>query len=480
MKKVEYEFCMKQFKPAIAVLAILVVLVLGWTGWHCTRRTDRNTDLLFAATTAPIAPPIGVKDKMLHPYWGNCNKCHVTVGAGKPISKVMAGPPISIQDKMPHKYWGNCLLCHQVVDGLRPQKRLRAKAAAANRFTAQTLGVKIQMVTAATMQKLGLANEDGALVTGVAPNSIAFQAGLRQGDEIIRVGKVRVETRTDFQAALNKFKPGSSVKMNIYRGNKQRNLFVRLPKNLTPAAATAPMTQNQVETLAEQLGVPKTQHDVARALQRQRQAKAAAATAPMTQNQVETLAEQLGVPKTQQDVAKALQRQRQAQAAATLNYGKVAVGAMGPGPGYQVSHQFGASPYFVVFDPSQNTYNVAANPNANDATGKGVQTGQYVVDLGVSNVIAGSFNQNALNTLRTLRVNVYSGVTGSVQSALSGYLAGQFVPVNTYPNAQAGFPGGYFPAAQPAPTYANPNPQVAVPRRYSPPGTGTQQVQTIY
>jgi predicted Fe-Mo cluster-binding NifX family protein len=200
----------------------------------------------------------------------------------------------------------------------------------------------------------------------------------------------------------------------------------------------------------------------------------------MTHNQVETLAEQLGVPKTQQDVAKALQRQRQARAAANLNFGKVAVGAMGPGPGYQVSHQFGASPYFVVFDPSQNRHRVVANPNANDATGRGIQTGQYIVDLGVSNVIAGSFNQNALNTLRTLRVNVYSGVTGSVQSALSGYLAGQLVPVNTYPNAQAGFPGGYFPAAQPAPMYANPNPQVALPKAYSSPGPVTQQVQTIY
>ncbi|HIJ58380.1 MAG TPA: PDZ domain-containing protein [Deltaproteobacteria bacterium] len=421
MKKVEHEFCMTQFKPAIAALAILVVLVLGWTGWHCTRKAERNANLLFAATTAPIASPIGVKAKMTHAYWGNCNTCHVTVGAGKPISKVMAGPPISIKDKMLHKYWGNCLLCHQVVDGLRPQKRLRAKAAAANRFTAQTLGLKIQMVTAAMMRKLGLANEDGALVTGVAPNSIAARAGLRRGDEIIRVGKVRIETRTDFQAALNKLKPGSKVKINIYRGNKRRNLFVMLPESLAGNLATA------------------------------------AVTAPMTQNQVETLAEQFGVPKTRQDVTRALQGQGQARAAANLNFGKVAVGAMGPGPGYQVSHQFGASPYFVVFDPSQNNYRVVANPNANDATGRGIQTGQYIVDLGVSNVVAGSFNQNALNTLRTLRVNVYSGVTGSAQSAIAAYMAGQLIPVNTNPNAQA-----------------------AAPRVYYPQGQGTRQVQTIY
>ncbi len=413
MKEFESHFCMKQFKPLVAVLAVLVVLVLGWTGWHCSRKAERNVGVMFAAAATPPAPPISVKAKMLHPYWGNCNKCHVTLGAGKPVSKVMAGPAISIKDKMLHKYWGNCLLCHQVTDGLKP--RQRAKAAALNRFTAQTLGLKTQTVTVAMMQKLGLANEDGVLVLEIAAGSTAALAGLRQGDEIIRVGKIRVETVNDFQAALNKSKPGSNVKIKIYRGNKQRNMFVRLPKNLnvTPAA----MTQNQIETLAEQLGVPKTQHDVARALQ----------------------------------------RQRRGQTAANLNYGKVAVATMGPGLGYQVSYQFGASPYFVVFDPAQNGYRVVANPNANDATGRGIQTGQYIVDLGVSNVVAGGFDQTALHTLRDLRVNVYSGVTGSAQSALAAYMAGQFSPANLTPNMQ-----------------------LAMPRAYSPPAAATQQAQVIY
>ncbi|MBW1942802.1 MAG: PDZ domain-containing protein [Deltaproteobacteria bacterium] len=316
-KEIKYEFCMAQFKPAVAGLAVLVFLVLGWTGWHCTHRAERRADLLFAAVNAPAGlPPIGVKDKMLHPYWGNCNKCHVTIiDAKTPISKVMAGAPISIKANMPHKYWGNCLLCHQVIDGIKPKMRYRAKAAALNRGTAQTVGLKVQTVTAARMQKLGLANEDGVLVLEVTPGSIADKAGLRQGDEIIRVGKVRVETKGGLETALQAIKPGGNVKINIYRGTKHRNLFFGIPRNLTAAAATAPMTQNQVETLAEQLGVPKTQQDVARALQRQKQARAAAATAPMTQNQVETLAEQLGVPKTQQDVARALQRQKQARAA---------------------------------------------------------------------------------------------------------------------------------------------------------------------
>ena len=479
--KTEYEFCMSQFRPAIIIIALLVVVVIGWMVRDCMNRRHPLEYSLIAATT-PMGPPIRVKDKALHPYWGNCSKCHQTIDAGKPVSKVMAGPPISIKQKMTHADWGNCLMCHQVTDGIQPSttQQATAKAAAANQFSAQTLGLKTQTVTAAMMKQLGLPNEDGALVLEVAPNSIGANAGMLQGDEIIRVGKARIETVGNLDAAIAGYKPGETVQLKIYRGNKTRNIYAALPDKLLPAAATAPMTQNQVETLAEQLGVPKTQQAVTQALQQQ-QAKTAAATAPMTQNQVETLAEQLGVPKTQQAVTQALQRQQgkavasaaappmtqnqietlaeqlgvpktqqavtqalqkqnQAKtAAANIYYGKVAIASTGPGLGYSVSQQFGSSPYFIVMDPAANSYSVATNPNAN-RTGQDIQTGQYMVDLGVSNVVAGGFTSNAMQTLQNLRVNVYPGVTGTVQDVISAYIAGNLVTANTAPTAI--YPGG--------------------------------------
>jgi predicted Fe-Mo cluster-binding NifX family protein len=413
--KPDYEFCMKQFKPAIAVLAALVVIVLGWSIWHCINKPP-NTHFVLAAVTKAKKPPakqININDKMIHPYWGNCNQCHITVGSGKPVSKVMAGAPISIKQKMTHEYWGNCLLCHKVTDGFQAPSALAknkapVKAAAFNQFTARTLGLKVQRVTASVMQKFALPNEDGVLILEVAPGSIAARAGLNQGDEIIRVGNVRLDTTKDFTTALQSFEPGSSVKINIYRGKKGRNLHLRLPDALP---------DNTV-----------------------------AVAAPMTQNRVETLAEQFGVPKTQQNVTQALQRQQQGQVVGYPNYGKVAVATTGPGLFYPVAAQFGASPYFIVFDPGQSAYNVVANPNANDVTGKGVQTGQYMVDLGVSNVIAGSFNQSAIHTLHTLRVNVYSGVTGMVQDMLGIYMAGQLAPTNTAAVMQPAASGpGLFP-----------------------------------
>ena len=98
-----------------------------------------------------------------------------------------------------------------------------------------------------------------------------------------------------------------------------------------------------------------------------------------------------------------------------------------------------------MFDLVQNQYRVVANPNANDLTSQGVQSGQYMVDLGVSSVVAGTFDPDALQTLHTLRINVYAGVTGSVQDILNLYASGQLMPVNTNPapvlSAPAPVPG---------------------------------------
>ncbi|MBF0413595.1 MAG: magnetochrome domain-containing protein, partial [Desulfamplus sp.] len=337
---IEYEFCMSQFKMAIVGITVLLVIVLGWTGYHCTR-TPHMRDFRMAAAAQPMGPPIKVNDKMLHPYWGNCNKCHITTGAGKPVSQVMSGPPISINDKMLHDYWGNCMLCHKVTDGFQPpanggannngvQANNAAQPAAFNQFSPKSLGLTLQPVTATMMKSMGLANEDGLLITEVASNSPASAAGLKKGDEIIRIDKVRQETLNDFDRALSAAKAGSEIKMTIYTGKKQRSVFLKLPSlnsnGAMAAAATSPMTQNQIETLAEQLGVPKTEQAVTQALQAQKQAQnqnaqVVAAVAPMTQNQVETLAEQLGVPKTQQAVTEALQAQQAKQGGAGQQQG---------------------------------------------------------------------------------------------------------------------------------------------------------------
>nr|WCC90943.1 magnetosome protein MamP-like [Desulfobacteraceae bacterium] len=432
-KREEYTFCMQQFKPAIIVMAILLVMVLSWSIWHCVKYPKySNFSLAAANVPTPSAPPVNVKAKMLHPYWGNCSKCHVVTGVGKPVSKVMTGPPISVNDKMLHKYWGNCLLCHVQTDGIPPKKIGPAgQQAAFTQDQTYPLGLKIQTVTADLMNQFALPAKHGALVLDIAVGSPAEMSGFQQGDLIVRFGKNKINTMNDLMTSLTTVKPGQKLKVTIYRGKKRRSLFITIPSTTMP-----PMTQNQIETRAEQLGVPKTAQAVNQALQQQalqhkqvtnNAMQWVAANAPMTQNQVETLAEQLGVPKTQNAVNQALKKQ-QGQMAANPFYGKVAIASMGTTLSAPVSMQFDNSPYFIVSDPVQHTYHVVANPNVNDPGNQGVQTAQYMVDLNVENVVSGNYSQNAVNTLHMLRINVYSGVTGSVMDILNAYMSGQLMP----------------------------------------------------
>ncbi|KPA19046.1 magnetosome MamP-like protein [Candidatus Magnetomorum sp. HK-1] len=451
-KNIEYTFCMQQFKPAIIVLAILLVLVLSWSIWHCAQHPKFQGYTLAAANVpTPSAPPVDVNAKMLHPYWGNCSKCHVVTGVGKPVSKVMAGPPISINDKMLHKYWGNCMLCHVMTDGIPGKKKPAPKGQVAAFQQAQTnqLGLNVQTVTANLMHQFALPAKNGAIVLQVSPGSLADIAGFKPGDLIVRFGKDKITSITSLTTSLAGATPGRKVKAIIYRGKKSRSLFVTIPSTAMP-----PMTQNQIETRAEQLGVPKTPQAVNQALQQQRlqqqhlqqpglqqqriqqpnlqqqmphnPAQWVAATTPMTQNQVETLAEQLGVPKTQSAVQQALKKQ--GKLAANPYYGKVAIASSGTSLGSPISIQFDNSPYFIITDPVQRSYKVVANPNANDPGNQGVQTAQYMVDLNVENVVAGNFSPNAVNSLRMLRINIYSGVTGSVSDIINAYMSGQLIP----------------------------------------------------
>ncbi len=430
MKQVETDFCMKQFKPAIAVLAFLVIIVLAWTVFHMAGRhkSQARVDFTLAAAAAPTASPIKVKDKMLHPYWGNCSKCHVTTNAGTPVSRVMTGPPISINQKTTHKYWGNCLLCHQVTDGLKQQKNA-VKTAAFNRLTTHSLGLEVQSVSGVMMRRMGLSNEDGALILNVAHSSPAAKAGLKRGDEILFVGKTRIENAADFQTAMNMAEPGQKLKFKITRGKKSRNLFVKVPDHHKGGTqAVAPMYQNRLNPQVFYQGGRWNQPYTGQAPLGQGQA-----VPPLHRNWMNY---QAGSRWNQPYAVQAPQGQVR-QAGATIN-APVAVAALGSRLNCLISPRFEASPYFVVFDPNKQSYRIVANPNVNDATGRGVQTGQFMVDLGAGNVIAGSYSKNALRTLKTLKVNAYSRVTGTVQGALNALYAGEFTPVNAGDAARQG------------------------------------------
>jgi serine protease Do len=80
-------------------------------------------------------------------------------------------------------------------------------------FTAQTLTPEIA-------EELGLGDAKGAVIVQVRPNTAAAQAGLQQGDLIVRVGKTRVTSLEDLQKA-------------VAAGNSQEGILLQIRRNNT-------------------------------------------------------------------------------------------------------------------------------------------------------------------------------------------------------------------------------------------------------
>jgi len=385
-------------------------------------------------------PPITVSQPMTHEYWGNCNLCHKVTGGFQPpagnnrLAAAQAGPPPIAPGATPtHPDWGPCQNCHQVTKA--PAAKPGAQPAAFTALTAASLGLKLQTVTGAQMKQLGLANEDGVLVLEVAPGSLAARAGILAGDELIRVNKSRLDTVADFEAAVATAKAGQILKINLFRGTKSRNIRLALPEiEGQPAAfANRPEIEARPEG-APPLGPPPSpapwqQPAVGwqqQAIPQQPSWGWAQQAAPP---QPSLGWQQPPAPLYAQPTSPWQQSPYPVRSlptpAAILQPGKVAVAAMGPDIYSRVAPEFGANPYFIVYDPQQNSYQSVVNPNFNDLTGRDMQSAQYLIDIGAGNVIAGSFSATGNNTLHNLRLNIYPGVAGTVIEAVSMYRAGQ-------------------------------------------------------
>jgi len=64
-------------------------------------------------------------------------------------------------------------------------------------------------------------------VTRVAPGSVADEAGLRQGDVILEVGRKAVKGRDAFQAAMRQRRPGNSLLLLVRRGDTTRYIAMQ-------------------------------------------------------------------------------------------------------------------------------------------------------------------------------------------------------------------------------------------------------------
>lgn len=112
------------------------------------------------------------------------------------------------------------------------------------------LGAEIQNIDAVIEAQFKLANKRGVIVSFVTPNSPAVQAGLMNGDVIIRCNQVKVNDVQRFQGLLAELKAGAALNLRIVRAGQEQDLAVVLGDR-AQAPAVKPAQLQPAEMLVE-------------------------------------------------------------------------------------------------------------------------------------------------------------------------------------------------------------------------------------
>ncbi len=90
------------------------------------------------------------------------------------------------------------------------------------------LGVTIQGLDAELAQNFGLDKPSGALVANVEAGSPAEKGGLQPGDVVTAVNGQKVDNSADLPRIIGEQKPGTTVRLSVWRDRKSREINVTL------------------------------------------------------------------------------------------------------------------------------------------------------------------------------------------------------------------------------------------------------------
>ncbi|MFH1073837.1 MAG: NifB/NifX family molybdenum-iron cluster-binding protein [Candidatus Firestonebacteria bacterium] len=90
-----------------------------------------------------------------------------------------------------------------------------------------------------------------------------------------------------------------------------------------------------------------------------------------------------------------------------------------------VDPRFGRCKYFIIVDNETEKFEAIDNTNIGLTGGAGIQSAQLVASLGVKKVLTGNVGPNAFQTLQAAKIDIYTGVSGSVKEALALYKTGK-------------------------------------------------------
>ncbi len=100
------------------------------------------------------------------------------------------------------------------------------------------LGVKVQSLTDQLRKYFGIKHDGGVLISEVIDDSPAKNAKLKAGDIILKVNDTNISSTAELKQVIHRYDPETTVKVNIIRDRKEKNLSVKLGESESPQKMT--------------------------------------------------------------------------------------------------------------------------------------------------------------------------------------------------------------------------------------------------
>lgn len=107
------------------------------------------------------------------------------------------------------------------------------------------LGVLLRELTPDLARAFDVPSDKGVLIDQVFPNTPADQAGLRDGDVILKVGEVPATDVRETRLYVSQRRPGSELSVEVQRGSKKLDLNVTIGELDSPGLASNTVSPRQ-------------------------------------------------------------------------------------------------------------------------------------------------------------------------------------------------------------------------------------------